>query len=328
MDEFRTEVKPHPFPFEIEHGDQLVMLGSCFAENIGARLSQSKFKTEVNPFGILFNPFSIMNALERMLNNRLYTAKDLQKVGDHFVSLDHHGRFNNDDQNETLEAINTSLSKGRQALSKANVIFITLGSAWVYEHVATGHIVANCHKIPNKEFKKRLLTFQEIHLILRHIPQFLVSEKVNAKIVFTISPVRHWKDGAIENQRSKALLIAATQDVVEEFDACHYFPAYELMMDDLRDYRFYGADMLHPTEQAIDYIWQRFQTSFFSANTQEICASVKAVVQASNHRPVDPESNSFQRFLAKQLSLITELESKYPTLNMTEEKERFERYLF
>jgi hypothetical protein len=328
MDEFRTEVKPHNFPFAIEHTSQLVMLGSCFAENIGTRLQQSKFKTEVNPFGILFNPFSIMNALERMLNHRLYTLEDLQKTDGRFVSLDHHGRFNSEDQNETLEAINDSLTKGCKALLSADVIFITLGSAWVYEHISTGHIVANCHKIPNKEFKKRLLTFQEIHLILRHIPQFLASEKVKAKIIFTISPVRHWKDGAIENQRSKALLTAATHEVVEEYESCHYFPSYEILMDDLRDYRFYGADMLHPTEQAIDYIWQRFQSAFFSESTQDICTAVKAVVQAASHRPIDPESNSFQRFLVKQLALITELESKFPALNMTTEKERFERYLF
>lgn len=327
MDEFRTEVKPHHFPFAIEHNSQVVMLGSCFAENIGAKLKQSKFQADVNPFGILFNPFSIMNAIERILNNRFYSSEDLRKVNDHFVSLDHHGRFNSEDDSQVLAEINTSLSEGREALLKADVVFITLGSAWVYEHISSGHIVANCHKIPNKEFKKRLLTFQEIHLILRHIPQFLASEKVKANIVFTISPVRHWKDGAVENQRSKALLIAAAQEVVEEYDLCHYFPAYEIMMDDLRDYRFYGADMLHPTEQAIDYIWQRFQTSFFSSDTQDICSAVKAVVQASNHRPIDPESNSYQRFLTKQLSLISDLETKYPALDMSTEKQSFERYL-
>jgi hypothetical protein len=328
MEVFRTEVNPPKFSFDIHHGNQVVMIGSCFAENMGARLKQSKINTLINPFGILFNPFSVMNALERMLNNRLYTESDLVKTGDYFASLDHHGRFNTATEAETLLAINTELAQGREALQNANVVFVTLGSAWVYEHVASGHLVANCHKIPNKEFRKKLLTYQDVHLILRHIPPFLAASGVKAQVVFTVSPVRHWKDGATENQRSKALLIAAVNEVVQEFEQCHYFPAYEIMMDDLRDYRFYNTDMLHPTDQAIDYIWQKFQQSFFSEQTQEICASVKAVVQAASHRPVDPESNSFQRFLAKQISIIDELEKQYPDLDMSAEKKQFQHYLF
>jgi len=303
------------------------MMGSCFAENIGALLRENKFDTHVNPFGILFNPFSLVNALERMLNDRPYTRDELIQSGEHWASLDHHGQFNRRDPEETLRLINEALREGATRLRKARVIFITLGSAWVYRHIDRDKTVGNCHKLPGNAFEKRLLSFQDTHLILRHIPEFLRAVKLDARIVFTISPVRHWKDGAIENQRSKAILLAAAHEVVDEFAQVHYFPAYELMMDDLRDYRFYAADMLHPSEQALDYIWEKFQASFFTPETKAICAKVKQIVQAAAHRPVDPESNSFQRFARKQLELISELEGEYPALDLAAEKQCFGQYL-
>ena len=186
--------------------------------------------------------------------------------------------------------------------------------------------MANCHKIPNKEFNKRILTQQEVHLILRHVPELFRAKKLKAKIVFTVSPVRHWKDGATENQRSKSQLLSAVHSVVDEFDNCHYFPSYEYMMDDLRDYRFYATDMLHPSPQAIDYVWQKFQTSFFSDETRLICKEISAVIQAASHRPLDPESNSFQRFLKKQLEIIDQLEKSYPQLSLSEERKSFQGY--
>lgn len=326
MEPFRTEIEAPDFAFDVNHRSTITMIGSCFAENMGSLLSGVKMNTLVNPFGILFNPFSIMNALERMLNERPYTENELVLSGDHWVSLDHHGRFNSQNKSATLDAINEELALGREKLLQSNIVFITLGSAWVYEHKEQQRIVANCHKIPNKEFSKRLLTQQEVHLILRHIPEFFKAKKLNASIVFTVSPVRHWKDGAIENQRSKAQLTSAVHSVVDEFESCHYFPAYELMMDDLRDYRFYATDMLHPSPQAIEYVWQKFQTSFFSDETRIICKEISAVIQAASHRPIDPESNSFQRFLKKQLEIIEQLERAYPQLSLTEERERFREY--
>jgi len=301
-------------------------LGSCFAENMGDLMSGVKVNTLANPFGILFNPFSIMNSLERMLNNRPYEEGDLLQVGDHWVSLDHHGKFNNQDKSTALASINASLLRGRNQLLSSDVVFITLGSSWVYEHLQQERVVANCHKIPNKEFNKRILTQQEVHLILRHVPELFRAKKLKAKIVFTVSPVRHWKDGATENQRSKSQLLSAVHSVVDEFDNCHYFPSYEYMMDDLRDYRFYATDMLHPSPQAIDYVWQKFQTSFFSDETRLICKEISAVIQAASHRPLDPESNSFQRFLKKQLEIIDQLEKSYPQLSLSEERKSFQGY--
>lgn len=327
MDRFRTTVPAPDFPFCIDHQSKMVLLGSCFAEEIGSRLSENKFRAHINPFGILFNPFSIMNALERMLNHRLYKPEDLLHANDTWVSLDHHGRFNQPDQQTTLDGINASLVAGRERLIEANVVFITLGSAWIYEHINQKHIVANCHKIPNTFFEKKLLTYQETHLILRHIPLLLASKGLQTQVVFTVSPVRHWKDGAIGNQRSKAQLISAVHQVVEEFENCHYFPAYEIVMDDLRDYRFYASDMLHPNSQAVDYVWEKFQQGFFKDETRIICNELKAVVQAASHRPVDPESNAFQRFLRKQLEIIEALETRYPNVDLTPEKKQFQAYL-
>jgi len=279
----------------------------------------------LNPFGILFNPFSIMNALERMLNNRPYTEDDLVFHEESWISFDHHGRFNGPDKEDVLAGINEELEAGRKQLLEANAVFITLGSAWVYEHEKHG-VVANCHKVPNKQFTKRMLSHQECHLILRHIPQFLASHGISADVVFTLSPVRHWKDGPVQNSRSKATLLSALHAVVDEFESCHYFPAYELMMDDLRDYRFYTTDMLHPSPKATEYIWERFKQGFFGQETHIICSEVQAVIQASQHKPMDPESNSFQRFVKKQLNLVDGLEKKYPQLDLSKERAHFTKY--
>lgn len=327
MDRFRTEIKTPDYPFSIHHGSRVSLIGSCFTEHIGARLIEHKIDAEINPFGILFNPFSVMNALERMLNNRPYTLEELQTSGEYAVSLDHHGRFNAHAPEDTLNAINKAMLIGAEHMRQSQVVFITLGSAWVYVHKQSGHIVANCHKLLSTQFDKRLLTQQEVHLILRHIPDFLASKGIKANIVFTISPVRHWKDGAIENQRSKAQLISAVHQVVDAYDQCYYFPAYEFMMDDLRDYRFYANDMLHPNPQAIDYIWEHFQNAFFDDETRIICQELKAVVQAASHRPVDPESNAFQRFVRKQIEIIQVLEERYPKVDLNAERKQFEAYL-
>ena len=326
MEAFRTEVPIPEFPFHIGHSDHITLLGSCFSEEMGILLDENKFQTNRNPFGIVFNPFSIMNALERMLNGRPYVKEELLPSGDLWASLDHHSSFDHEDPDATLDRINTALRTGTERLRASSVLFITLGSAWVYDHNASGRTVANCHRIPGNAFTKRLLTQQEVHLILRHIPSFLASKGLDLKIIFTVSPVRHWKDGAIENQRSKAQLLSAVHQVVEEFDQCFYFSAYEIMMDDLRDYRFYGSDMLHPNPQAIAYIWERFQLAFFNDETRIICQELKGVIQAASHRPVDPESNSFQRFIRKQVEIIDVLKERYPAVDLSEERKRFEAY--
>ena len=326
MDQFRTEVKPPRAAFDIDHSQGIMLMGSCFTEEIGKRLTQAKFNTLQNPFGILFNPFSMVNALSRICSKRYYTKEDLVEANEKWHSLDHHGSFSGSDAEEVLEAINGAIDRAHDFLAKADVLFITTGSAWVYHHIERDQTVANCHKIPNSAFEKRLLSFQDVHLILRHIPQLLERFNPKLQIVFTVSPVRHWKDGALENQRSKSTLVTATHAVVDAFDNCHYFPAYELLMDDLRDYRFYKTDMLHPSEQAVDYTWEKFSDCYFSEDTKAVLHEVQTLVQSVNHRPIDPESNSFQRFVRKQLDIISELGQRHPNLNLEEEIAHFERY--
>ncbi len=326
MDQFRTEVTPAKAAFGIEHSDAVMLIGSCFAESMAERLADSKFRVSVNPFGILFNPFSVVNALSRISSKRYYKEEDLVQVGDQWVSLDHHGSFNASDSETVLEAINKNIDEAHETLKKAKVLFVTTGTAWVYHHTERDQTVANCHKIPNTAFEKRLLSNQDTHLILRHIPQLLERLNPGLQIVFTVSPVRHWKDGAIENQRSKAQLVAASHAVVDEYEQCHYFPSYELLMDDLRDYRFYKTDMLHPTDQAVDYVWGKFGDTYFSNDTRAIMEDVKGLMQAVKHRPVDPESNSFQRFVKNQLELIQKLEARHPSLDLQPQRSHFERY--
>lgn len=327
MDAFRTEVAAPEFGFSIDHNDRIMMLGSCFTENVGGRLQRNKFDININPFGILFNPFSIVNSIGRMLANRPYEKEELVENGEQWVSLDHHGKFKNRTVEDALVLMNESLHEGREALVRSQYVFVTLGTAWVHEHIERNHIVANCHKIPNKEFSKRILSYQEVNLILAQIPEMLAAYGVKAQIIFTVSPIRHWKDGAIENQRSKSTLITALQNVVDSYENCSYFPAYEMLMDDLRDYRFYKTDMLHPTDQALDYVWEKFEQSFFSDETRIICKELGQVVQASEHRPMDPESNSFQRFVKKQLDIIGVLEAKYPGLDLKQERQAFSKYI-
>ena len=303
------------------------MIGSCFSVEMAQRMALSKFDVLSNPFGILFNPFSVFNALSRICNKRYYSEDDLVFHSDKWHSLDHHGDFSHAEKDLVLEQINSEINRAHDHLKACSVLFITSGTAWVYHHLERNQTAGNCHKMPNKEFEKRLLHYQDVHLILRHVPQLLERFNPDLKIVFTVSPVRHWKDGAIQNQRSKSLLNAGSHAVVDEFSNCHYFPAYELVMDDLRDYRFYATDMLHLSDQATDYIWDKFSAHFFTDATQEVIKDVKNVKQAMAHRPVDPESNSFQRFVKRQLADVDELQAKYTQLDFSPEREHFERYL-
>lgn len=322
--DFRTECPIKQAPFTIDRTHQLFFIGSCFTESVGQRLRRLKFRVCQNPFGIVFNPFSIQNALVRMAHHVPYGEADLCAHNDLMVSLDHHGRFSRSTVAETLAAINAEFTEGQQCLQRSSVVFITLGSAWVYEHLASGRLVANCHKIPSSAFSKRLLGYPETLLILRQIPELLAACGIQAQVVFTVSPVRHLRDGLVENQRSKSILVAAAQAVADEFPSCHYFPAYECLVDDLRDYRFYAADMMHPTAQAIDYVFEKFVQTYLGPQALGANADFESLAQAMEHKPMDAESNSFQRFVSKQLTLIDGLRQQHPEVDFTTEIRHFE----
>ncbi|HRI27802.1 MAG TPA: GSCFA domain-containing protein [Chitinophagales bacterium] len=324
--QFRTEIPMKPAPKGILHGQNLVLIGSCFAQNIGLLLQQYKFGAVLNPTGIVYNPFSVNQTLHWLLTHRLFTPEHLYHTGSRWVSFAHHGSFSHSDAAACVTNINQHLQAGRQALHTAQYLFLTFGTAYVYRLNSTGMVSANCHKLPDALFTRSLLTVSEItaelgatlHRVLKNNPQL--------QVVLTVSPIRHWKDGAVNNQLSKATLILAAHELVKNLEGrVTYFPAYELMMDDLRDYRFYADDMLHPSPVAIDYIWQKFKTVFFEPQTLQLMAAIDKVNQARKHKPLFANSPEYRDFARRQLQIIRQLQQQRPYLHFEEELKYFEQ---
>jgi hypothetical protein len=266
--DFFTTIKIPKYDFDINYSTPIVFVGSCFSENIGKKLQDVEFNILNNSHGIIYNPVSICNALNECLENKIYTLNDLVLIHDIYHSWQHHGRFGDKNIENILLQINTNIQQCHQFLQNPCTIFITLGSAFAYKLISDQKIVANCHKYPNSNFEKILLSVDEITTTL----SATIKQLNTHKIIFTISPVRHWRDGAIENQRSKAHLFTAIHKIIEDFpEQCFYFPAYEIMMDELRDYRFYADDMLHPSPVAIQYIFQKLATAFFRQLQKKKC---------------------------------------------------------
>ena len=301
--------------FTISHEQSILLIGSCFAQNIGEKLIDNKFNVNINPFGIIYNPISVINEINRIINNQLYTEKELIQFNEKWISFHHHGSFSSTNKATCLEQINTSLNEAHNQLKQSKTIFITVGSAWVYEYPDVG-IVANCHKIPNKQFAKRLLSVKEILSAFDNVKESLK----NINIVFTVSPVRHIKDGLHENNLSKSILHLAINNLVEQNDNYHYFPAYEIVIDELRDYRFYKDDLVHPTDLAINYIWNKFSECYFSSTTQQLNSEIKQLKAAINHRPFNFESEEHQQFISKQIEIMDQLSKQYSFLNFMQEK--------
>jgi GSCFA family len=296
--------------FSISHEQAILLIGSCFAQNIGEKLTQHKFNVNTNPFGIIYNPISVINGLKRIVNNELYHEKELTEFSGKWISFSHHGSFSTFDKEDCLEQVNNSLTNANNHLKQAKTIFITLGSAWAYGYPNVG-IVANCHKIPNKQFTKRLLSVKEIIAAFDCIKE----ELKDFNLVFTVSPVRHAKDGLHENNLSKSTLLLAINNLVEQNDNCHYFPAYELVIDELRDYRFYKDDLVHPTDMAIDYVWGKFGECYFNEGTQQLNTEINKIQNALSHKPFNPESEEYKKFVAKTNQQVADLKEKHSFLN-------------
>jgi len=304
----------------INHHDSLLILGSCFAENIGEKLTSHKFNANVNPFGIIYNPVSIAKSLNHIFNEYNFKEDDLLFFNDKWLSLQHHGSFSNSNQTVCLNNINNSIKSVHSQLKQATYLFITFGSAWVYEHEKHG-LVANCHKIPATQFSKRLLKVDEIVAAYKTLINTIKSINPTIHIVFTVSPVRHTKDGLWENNLSKAVLHLSIKELIENFDNCTYFPAYEIVMDELRDYRFFNDDLVHPTHLAVNYVWEKFAMSYFSKETIALMGNIQKIKQAATHKPFDFNSEKHQQFIKNQLTIIQELTTQFPHLNFEEEKE-------
>ncbi|WP_228236138.1 GSCFA domain-containing protein [Allomuricauda sp. M10] len=313
--ELQTKVPLQPVDHPIDYQGKVLLLGSCFVENMGEKLEYYQFPQYQNPFGVLFQPLALENLVKRALEGIFYHPEEVFCQEGIWRCFDAHSEVRSDDQKTLLELVNQRLRLTRQWVESASHIIITLGTAWVYEHMASQKIVANCHKVPQKEFTKKLLSVDAIQSSLENLVSLIGKANPKANLIFTISPVRHLKDGFVENQRSKSHLIAALHQIVSsraQSRDVSYFPAYEIMMDELRDYRFYAEDMVHPNALAVDYIWEKFKTVWISSEEYPIMDEVESVRKGLQHRPFNPGSEAHQKFKTSLRAKITYLQERYP----------------
>ena len=310
---FTTPVNIQHSRHEISYDDRILMIGSCFTENISGKLQESYFRVATNPFGILYNPASIARCIEVILDNTPVSELPIVSHNGLWHSMLHHGDFSRADRQEAEAAFRRSIEEGREALSEASVVIVTFGTAWVYE--TEGEIAGNCHKLPQDRFVRRRLTAEEIVSewsgLLRHP---LLKDK---HFIFTVSPIRHIKDGLHENQLSKATLLLAidqlTGSQVHKFTT--YFPSYEILIDELRDYRFFAEDMVHPSSVAVDYIWERFSDTYFSAQTKQEMQPLRKLYCDLHHRPLHPDTEEYKRFREQTIEKARALSKKYPWIS-------------
>ncbi len=313
--EFRTKIplqtQQH---YQIDYQSKLLTLGSCFSEHIHKKLAYYKFQALGNPTGILFNPIAIEKLITRAVNESLYTEKDIFNHNDLWHSFEAHSTMSATEKSEVLTHLNTAVTSVNKALKSATHVIITLGTAWVFRHIETDTIVANCHKVPQKKFLKELLSITEIVDALQGIIALVRAFNPKITILFTVSPVRHIKDGHVENTRSKSHLLSAVHEVVDHRKQQFYFPSYEMMMDDLRDYRFYTSDMIHPNETAIDYIWECFRSIWLSETASKTMNVIASIQKRLSHRPFNPNTEAHQKFLNTLSEDIKNLQSDFPNI--------------
>ena len=319
--DFYTHVTLPPPVFGFTYEDPILLMGSCFVEHIGAKLEEAKFRIDLNPFGTLYNPASIAQALKRLLHPEPFLPEDLFQANGLYHSFNHHSRFSAETEEACLRIINERLEASARFLRDSKRLIITFGTAWVYRLKDTGEIVANCHKMPEKMFVRSRFSIGEIVGIFNDVLEDLWLYFPDVTVLFTVSPIRHWKDGAHGNQLSKATLLLAIDELTRRYPSqTAYFPAYEIMMDELRDYRFYADDMLHPSEGAIGYIWEQFRHYAFSAETENAFAACEAIAKAIRHRPFNPQSEAYRQFILQTLLKMERLNEKFPFFDFSKER--------
>ncbi|MBA80448.1 MULTISPECIES: GSCFA domain-containing protein [unclassified Leeuwenhoekiella] len=308
----QTTIPLQPSANQLDYDSQVLLVGSCFVEHIGAKLEYFKFQNLVNPFGILFHPEAIARFFEAVATQKQFTEADFEEINGSFVSFDAHSKLSATSAKAAAEQLNAAQGEAYDQLLNASHIFITLGTAWGYRHKEQGKIVANCHKIPQKEFQKELTSITELEASLHRILSTVESLNSKASVIFTVSPVRHLKDGFVENQRSKAHLIAAVHSILAKNKRVEYFPSYEIMMDELRDYRFYDWDLIHPNALAVDYIWERFLAVYLSPQAKKTMDQVEEIQRGLAHKAFNPDSAAHQQFLQKLDEKIKALQAEEP----------------
>ncbi len=316
---FLTECRIPDPGFSISHKHGIVLIGSCFTDNIGRKLSQNKFSVTVNPYGILYNPRSIEICISNTINSILPEEPLLINTGSVWYSFLHHGSIYALSKNALTEKIAAINTQTLDVLKKCACIFITLGTSFVYA-LQNGLVIANCHKKDASQFSRSLLSFNSICGSLQNIIDLLLSINKTIKIIFTVSPVIHLKDGLIQNNRSKSLLCAAIGDVCDAHKSASYFPSYEIVTSVLRDYRFYTDDLAHPSPAAVEYIWEKFSDLFFETETKELCSKIMGIQKSVEHKPFFPESEEYKNHTKRTLKSIELLEKKYPYISFKTEK--------
>ncbi len=321
--QFRSEFTPKPFSIKMKHTDKLLLVGSCFTEQIGKKLAAHKFDVLENPNGILFNPMSIAKAVMSYANGKLFVEDELFYYNELWASREHHTQFSNIEKADALKCINESQTAAIDFIKSTNWILLTLGSAFVYEWKDITdksnyeNVAANCHKIPTDKFNRRLTEPEEIKVILQKMETVVRAINPTVKFIYTISPVRHLREGFIENNQSKAALIQAVHALTNDTNV-FYFPAYELVIDDLRDYRFFAEDLVHPNYAATNYVWEKFVPTVIDEVSQQIMEKINEINAAMNHKAFNPSSEAHKNFLKTNLEKVEKLKSSFPYLKLEE----------
>lgn len=312
-----TEVALPDYPFRLDHTSPTLMMGSCFTENIGRQLERYRFPVYINPFGVIYNPLSVKKGLEALIRKEAYSSEDLNQYNDLWFSFDHYTGFSSPDRDTALEKINRSFCSAKELLQDASVLILTWGTSWVYHFNITGQLVCNCHKIPASKFTRTQLSTREIVAAYESFLPELFEFNSKLKIIHTVSPVRHWKDGAHGNQLSKAALLLAGDALQRQFpDQFFYFPSYEIVMDELRDYRFYSADMLHTSDQASAYIWEKFLKVLIRESSLDIIRDLEPLLKMMEHRPMGSDERAHEKLVHKLKEEKNKLKIKYPEINL------------
>lgn len=312
MMNFTTKIPISKYQNPIDYNSKILSLGSCFAENMGKKFEYFKFLNSVNPFGIIFNPVSIEKLISRVVNQDFYSEKDIFFHNERWHCFEVHSDLSHSDKDEFLKNLNGIIVITHSQILALTHCIITYGTSWIYRNKISNEIVANCHKVPQKQFVKQILSVEVIENSIHNSIDLIQKVNPNCNFIFTISPVRHIKDGFVENQRSKSHLINALHSSNFQLLTSSYFPSYEIVMDELRDYRFYTEDMLHPNQVAINYIWERFSENYISEESLKTMKEVEVVQKSFLHRPFNPNSESHQKFLDNLKQKINTLASKYP----------------
>jgi GSCFA family len=308
----------------IDYRDKIMVVGSCFTEHIGASLKDRKFNVMQNPNGIIFDPSSVASSMTSYIENKRYREDELTYLNELWQSWQHHSRFSGTDKTQVLQLINDSQEKANHFLKEANWLIITLGTSYSYRHIEGSMPVANCHRAPAAWFRKHLMTIEETNAALDTMLYKLFQFNKDVNLVFTVSPVRHVRDGIVENNRSKARLLESVHHLVDKYSRLHYFPSYELVMDVLRDYRFFDIDLVHPNYMATAFVLEQFMENFVSEESKTISREIEKIAVARRHKAFQPSTSAHHDFLLLQAERVRILLKEYPFLDLQEELDYFE----